>query len=154
MRRLVVTVAAVAAWLSFGAAARADISVCNDFGATIHVALAYPNGDKFTAAGWWSVDPGKCLDVNFSFSGATLYYSADSDDYKEGGRTHRYHWGNQKKLYVSAKKFDTDEAERHRRGSQGQMFSSLQLTDQQQGKPLQITLHFQEGSTSINVKIK
>lgn len=79
------TAAATAAILSFGSAARADISVCNDFVATIHVALAYPNGDKFTAAGWWNVDSNKCVDVNFSFSGDALYYSADSNNYRQGG---------------------------------------------------------------------
>ncbi len=154
MRYLIVTSCAAVALLSFGSAARADISVCNDFTASVHVALAYQNGNAFTAAGWWNVDPNKCVDVNFPFTGATLYYSADSDSYKEGGRTAHYHWGNQKKLYVTDRKFNTDDAEHHRRGSKAEMFSLLQLTEQQQGKPVQITLHFQKGSTSINVKIK
>lgn len=154
MRYLIVTAGAVAAFLSFGSGARADISVCNDFVATVHVAFAYPNGEKVTAAGWWSVDPKKCADVNFPFTGATLYYTANSDNYKQGRKTYHDHWGNKKELYVTSKKFNTDDAQSRRRGTKGQMFSLFELAKPLQGKPVQITFHFQKGSTSINAKGK
>lgn len=70
------------------------------------------------------------------------------------GRTYHDHWGNKKQLFVSDRKFNTDDAGARRRGTKGEMFSVAQLSKQQQGKPVQITLHFQKGSTSIDIKVK
>jgi uncharacterized membrane protein len=154
MRTLAVTAAAAAALLSFGSAARADISVCNDFIATIYVAFAYPNGNNFTAGGWWNIGPNKCLSVYFPFTGPTLYYSADSGEYRVGRRSYHDHWGNKQKLYVTTREFTTDDAVHYRRGTKSEMFSLVEISSQLQGKPVQITLHFQKGSTSINIKAK
>ena len=154
MRCLASAAAAIAAVLFLGSTARADISVCNDFVAPIHVAFAYQVQGNFTAAGWWSVDPNKCADADFSFQGATLYYAADFGLYKTGRRTAHDHWGNKTKLFVTSKKFTFDNAGQRRRGARSEMFSQIELTTQQQANPVTITFHFVQGSTTINVKMK
>jgi uncharacterized membrane protein len=147
-------VAFVVAFLAFGSAARADISICNDFVASIDVALAYPTDEAFVGAGWWRVEPNKCISPNFAFHGDALYYTADSDDYKEGNKSFADHWGNKINLYVTDKAFNTDAADRPWGTAKSEMFSAVELTDQQKGKALVITLHFSKGTTSIDVKIK
>jgi uncharacterized membrane protein len=154
MRCLASAAATIAGVLVLSSPARADISVCNDFVAPIHVAFAYQVQGKFTAEGWWSVAPNKCTATDFSFQGSTLYYAADSDSYKSGRGTSHDHWGNKTKLFVTRKKFTSDNASQHRRGTRSEMFSQIELTPQQHAKPVTITLHFTQGSTTINVKMK
>jgi hypothetical protein len=84
-----ITALVIVALFGLSSAALADISVCNDFRARIRVALASENGGAFPAAGWWAVDPKACRDVAFPFQGAVLYYTADSDPYREGNKTLR-----------------------------------------------------------------
>jgi uncharacterized membrane protein len=68
---------AIAAFLVLGSAAKADIVVCNDIQAPIHVAFAYQARDGFTAAGWWNVEADECRPVDFMLEGATHNYSAN-----------------------------------------------------------------------------
>lgn len=152
MRRPAIATIAIAAFLSFGSAAQADIIVCNDFRARIHVAFAYQDQRNFPAAGWWSVGPNSCQTIDFSFQGSTLYYAADSDDYKDGRATNHDHWGNKVKLFVAERKFDFDNADSPRRGTVAKMFSSYDIPPQFSGKPVTITFHFVSGSTTINAK--
>lgn len=152
MRHLTRIAASVAAVVFMGSAARAEITVCNDFQAPIHVAFAYENEGRYTAAGWWSVEPQACQPVDFAFQGAALYYAADSDNYKEGRLTKHDHWGNKVKLYVTKKDFKFDDAGQRRRGASAEMFSSAALTQPPQGKSLSITCHFKSGGTTIVTK--
>jgi tetratricopeptide (TPR) repeat protein len=131
-----------------------EISICNDFSARIHVAFAFQNQGNFTAAGWWDVDPKKCVPADFSFPGATLYYAADSDNFKDGSDSVREHWGNETSLYVSSQKFNFDSAEQKRAETPSEKFSSIELTAQQQGRPVVITFHFTTGQTTTDVVIK
>jgi len=151
MRCLPVVITAIAAFLFVGSQARADISVCNDFRARIHVAFAYQNQRNLPASGWWSVEPHACQTVEFSFQGSTLYYAADSEDYREGGATNRDHWGNKIKLFVSDRKFDFDDAESPRRGATAKMFSLYEIPQSYLGKPMTITFHFVSGNTNITL---
>jgi uncharacterized membrane protein len=154
VRRLTPVAAAIAGSLFVGAAPQSEISLCNDFHAKIFVALAYLDQGTFTARGWWSIDPHKCEPADFLFPGSTIYYTADSDDYKEGGKSMTDHWGNKTQLYISDKKFKFDHAENSRDGTSGEMFSLVDLTEKQQLKPVTITFHFTSGSTTTDVEIK
>ena len=69
MRRLATATSIIAAFLLVGSAARADIMVCNDFHAPIHVAFASQDKGHFNAAGWWTVAPKACHAVDFAFRG-------------------------------------------------------------------------------------
>jgi uncharacterized membrane protein len=150
-RRLATVTTAVAISLILGAAAKADIMVCNDIAAPIHVAFAYPDRDGFTASGWWNIESNECQRVDFQFQGPTLYYSADSDGYRDGRATSRDHWGNKEKLFVTRTKFDFDNADRSRRGTRAELFSSYEIPPSYLGKPTAITFHFIHGSTNINI---
>jgi uncharacterized membrane protein len=152
MRRLVTATTTIAIFLVLGSVAEADITVCNDIRAPIHVAFANQAEDGFSASGWWNVEPNDCKPVDFPFEGAVLYYSADSDEYRDGRATSRDHWGNKVRLFVTRTRFDFDNAERSRRGTRAEMFSSYEVPPSYLGKPAAITLHFTHGSTTINVK--
>jgi uncharacterized membrane protein len=155
MTKSLTAAAAIATFLVLGSAAKADIVVCNDIGAPIHVAFAYPaQGGGFTAAGWWNVEPNECHPVDFLLDGPALYYSANSDGYRDGRMTSRDHWGNKEELFVPKTKFDFDNAERIRRSARPEMFSSYEIPQGFTGKPTTITLHFVHGSTSITIKGK
>ena len=142
--------------LSFGlcAAAHADIVACNDFRAPIRVALAYEREGGIASAGWWRVEPNACRDIDFAFAGATLYYTADSEPYKDGSKTFRDHWGNKKELFIPSKDFKTNEANRKERNAKPVMFSQTELSPQQQAKPVVITYRFSSGTTTTNIKFK
>jgi uncharacterized membrane protein len=154
MRRLTSVASAIVGLLLLDAAPGSEISICNGFAVRIYVALAFQDQGNFTAAGWWSVDPNKCEPADFSFQGATLYYAADSDQYKQGSGMAQEHWGNKTNLYVSTQKFNFDNAESNRSNTKGEMFSSIELTAQQQTTPVTITFHFVPGNTTTSVAIK
>ncbi len=155
MLRLVSLGTMLVAVLVFNSAARADISVCNEFTARIHVAFAYPVEERFTGQGWWNVDPNQCAVIDFSFQGGRLYYTADSDEYKSGGTSRsRDHWGNKTPLFLTRKDFKSNDLNKQHPGTKREMFSYVELTAQQQANPVTITFHFVSGSTTINVKMK
>ena len=118
------------------------------------MALAAENGSAFQAAGWWAVDPNACRDIDFPFQGAALYYTADSDPYREGNKTLQDHWGNKKELYVGTKDFKFDRAEQRQPGSKPSKFSSATVSDKLQGKPISIVIRFTSGNTTVTVKAK
>jgi uncharacterized membrane protein len=149
--RCLAVFATVAAVLFVGSEARADMSVCNDFRARVRVAFAYQNQRNVPASGWWSVEPGICQKVDFSFQGAALYYAADSDRYKDGAKTSHDHWGNKLKLFVSDTKFDFDDAQSPRSGTTTEMFSLYEVPPQFLGKPTSIAFHFLSGKTNITI---
>jgi uncharacterized membrane protein len=153
-KSLTAAAAAIATFLMLGSAAKADIVVCNDIDAQIHVAFAYQARDGFAAAGWWNVEANECRPVDFLFDGATLYYSANSDRYRDGRAINRDHWGNKEELFVTRAKFDFDNAERSRRGTRPEMFSLYDIPQAYLGKSTTITFHFVHGSTTINIRGK
>lgn len=142
---------AIAVLLFVKSEARADISVCNDFRARIHVAFAYQNQRNVPASGWWTVEPNVCEKVDFSFQGAALYYAADSDNYTQGTATSHDHWGNKIKLFVGDTKFDFDDAQSPRRDATTEMFSLYEIPQQYRGKPAKIIFHFLGGKTNITI---
>lgn len=148
------TTLAVVSIIATSPAAMADISVCNEFRARVHVALAYEDSSGFHSAGWWSVDPNACRDIDFSFQSSTLYFTANSDSYREGRQTMTYHWGNKKELFVGSKDFRFDDADRRRRGGKPAMFSFATLSPQLQSKPVTITIRFALGGTTTSIKPK
>jgi uncharacterized membrane protein len=153
MKPLATTALTIAVSLLLGSAASADITVCNEFLATIHVTLANQEGGSYTAAGWWTVPKNSCQDVDFTLQGDTLHYTADSDDYKSGRDTKHDHWGNKVQLFVGSrvsKKFSFTNAEKSRPGAKPEMFSSATMTQQPQPKAVAITVHFKQGGTSID----
>jgi len=151
MRRLATATSIIAAFLLLGSAARADIMVCNDFRAPIHVAFASQDKGRFNAAGWWTVAPKTCHAVDFAFRGATLYYTADSDSYQDGSATSKVHWGNVVQLFVTSEDFKLDNAEASRDGATAQKFSLAEIPLQFGENPVTMTLHFAQGSTTVNV---
>jgi uncharacterized membrane protein len=125
MRCRATVAAAIAALLGFGSAARAAVTVCNEDSATIHVAFANHVNGSYTTAGWWSVPLNACQDVDFTPQGDTLYFTADSDDYVNNGRTVTTHWGNQVQLFVSSNrssKFNYTNADKSRNGARRETF--------------------------------
>jgi uncharacterized membrane protein len=142
----------VLAFLLLGGVAKADVTVCNDFRAPIHVVFAYPDHDDFTATGWWNVGSNSCQTADFVFQGNDLYYAADSDDYKDGRFTKHDHWGNKVKLFVNKDNFKSDNAKHSRRGAKAEMFSLVQVSQPDPAKPPKITFHFMPGKTSIDIK--
>lgn len=155
MRRFATLPVSLVVVFGICSAARADIVACNDFRAPLRVALAYERDGRIAAAGWWSVQPNACRDIDFSFSGATLYYAADSEPYQDGGKTYRDHWGNKKELFVPSKDFKTSDAANSKaRGAKSEMFSMTSLSPQQQAKPVAITFRFNSGNTTTQIKFK
>jgi len=154
MQRFVMRIAAFVLLLAPMSAAYADIVVCNDFRVRVRVALAFEGPSGIASAGWWSVEPNACKDIDFAFPGASFYYAADSDSYKEGGSSMRDHWGNKKELFVPTKDFKTDDAGRKRRDAKPVKFSEVRLSELQQSKPVVITLRFSSGTTTTQIKIK
>ena len=149
--RCLAVFATVAIFLFAGTAAKAELSVCNDFRARIHVAFAYPNQRDVPASGWWSVEPNACQTIDFKFEGATLYYTADSDSYRDSSKTSRDHWGNKIKLFVRDTKFDFDDAQTRRHGTTGEMFSSYVIPQQYIGRFTKLEFHFVSGKTNITI---
>ena len=142
----------IAFLLAPAGAAKADITICNDFGATVHVALAYPDHDDYAASGWWTVEPRACKPAEFAFQGTELYYTADSNQYKAGRATKTDHWGDKLKLFVSRKDFKSDAANQRRAGAKPEMFGVVQVARPNPASNPTITFHFKPGGTSINVK--
>lgn len=151
---ILMRIAAASLILATTSAARADIVVCNDFRARVRVALAFESPSGIVSAGWWSVEPNACKDIDFTFTGPTFFYTANSDSYKEGRSTMRDHWGNKRELFVPSKDFKTDDAGRKRRDAKPVKFSEVRLSEQQQSKPVLITLRFSSGTTTTQIKIK
>ncbi len=153
MKHLATTASSVAALLALGSVAQADIRVCNEFVAAIHVALAKQEGGSYTVGGWWTVPKNSCQDVDFTLEADTLYYAADSDDYRSGRETRHDHWGNKIQLFVGSRfgnKFNFANADKGRAGAKPEMFSSATMTQQSQPKAVAITVHFKQGGTSID----
>ncbi len=150
MRRLATATSMIAAFLLLGSAARADIMVCNDFRAPIHVAFASKNKGGFSAAGWWTVAPKDCQAVNFAFRGATLFYTADSDSYQVGNAVGQNHWGNVVQLFVTSEDFKLDNADVSRDGAKAEKFSLAEIPPLFGGNPVTITIHFSQGSVTVN----
>lgn len=144
--------AAFAAVSMLGSAAQASITVCNEFHTSARVAFAYQDKDGYTAAGWWRVAKDACQEVDFTPQGDTFFYTADSDTYKSGRDTKRYHWGNKLRLFVSDKDFNFTNAEKSRRGTNAEMFSPTNITAPQMNTL--ITIRLKEGGTTIESKSK
>jgi uncharacterized membrane protein len=151
MSRLATATSIIAAFFLLGSAAQADIMVCNDFRAPIHVAFASQNKGGFNAAGWWTVAPKACQAVDFAFKGATLYYTADSDNYQIEKATAQDHWGNVVQLFVTSEDFKLDNADVSRDGAKAEKFSLAEIPPLFGGNPVTITLHFSQGSVTVNV---
>ncbi len=152
MNRLVTYALAAATLALAGNAAHADVTVCNDFGAPVYVALAADESGAVHAAGWWSVDPHECKGVDFAFQGTSLYYTADSAPYRAGGATNRDHWGNKRALYVAKSRFSSDDAQVRRPGTRQSLFGEAVVGGQLRGKPVSVTLRFSPGSTTVSMK--
>lgn len=149
VRNLDVGAGGVAGVVLAGSAMATDMSVCNEFRAPIRAAFAYEKDGKYTAAGWWRVEPKACQKVPFPFEGTTLYYMAISDAYKEGRYTKTYSWGNKVQLFLPDKDFQFDNASQRRPGASAHMFSTTPLTPPAAGKTLSITVQYKEGGTTI-----
>jgi uncharacterized membrane protein len=149
MRHLATAMSTIVTFLSLSSAAFADITVCNESPATIHVAFANQDAGSYTAAGWWTVAPDACQDVQFTLQGDTLYYTADSDSYKSGRYTKRDHWGNKLKLFVGRKTFSFSDADKRHPGTKAEMFSSATKSQQPPGKDVAISVHFKPGGTTV-----
>jgi len=154
MRLILSVMLAIVAQLALSSAALADITVCNSFRTRIRVALGYEDSNGFHAAGWWAVDANACRNVDFPFQGSVLYYTAVSNSYREGRKTFHNTWGNEKKLFVPRKDFKIDYADHRRRGAKPTMFSLAKVSEQLQSKPIEITLSFTSGSTTVSMKSK
>ncbi len=150
MRHFATIAAAIAALLGLGSAARANISVCNEYSATIHVALANQVSGSYTATGWWTVPKSACQDVDFTLQSPTFFYVAVSDDNE--------HWGNKVQLYVSTKmtgKFNYTNADKRRSGAKAEMFGSATMgQDQSLAKLATLTLHIKNDGSSIEFTTK
>jgi uncharacterized membrane protein len=144
--------AAAVAFACASSAAKAEIIICNDFRAPIRVAFASENQGNFTASGWWVIKRDACETTDFAVEGTTLHYTADSDEYKNGSGKARDHWGNKTRLFVTEKKFTFEHAEERRRGTKAQMFGAGTVPEPTKDRPVQITLRFTSGNTSITVK--
>src|SRR5258707_2511832 len=83
-----------------------------------------------------------------------LYYAADSASYRSGRATAKDHWGNKRPLFVSNQSFDTNNAEQRRRGTRMALFSEAVVAQALRSKPVEITLRFSPGNTTINMKSK
>jgi uncharacterized membrane protein len=152
--RCLATIATVAILLFASSGARAaDISVCNDFRARIHVAFGYQNQRNIPASGWWVIEPNVCQKVEFVYQGSTIYYTAESDDYADGSATSHDHWGNKISLFVTNTRFDVDDAQAPRSGATTKMFSLYEIPPQFLGKPASIVFHFRSRNTDINITL-
>jgi uncharacterized membrane protein len=153
MLRLASPACAIAALLLFGAPAAAQVKICNEFVATIHVAFARQDHNGYTAVGWWNVPKGVCQTTTYTLQGGdTLHYAADSDGYRSAGGTRRDHWGNAVKLFVGSKDFNYTNAEKSRSGAKAEMFGTFTAPAKPaiEPPPVAATLHFKPGGTSVD----
>jgi hypothetical protein len=64
------------------------------------------------------------------------------------------HWGGTSSLYVADQAFNYTNAQSNRSGAHAEMFSTVQLSPQQQSTPIVITFHFVPGNTNIDIEPK
>jgi hypothetical protein len=153
MRNVLTSVAAAVAFLIFGSAAQATVTICNKFTVPIHVAFADPVGSTYTAVGWWSVPVNNCLNIPYTPQGQTFFYTADSDTFQGSNGPGHDHWGNALQLYVASNltsQFNYTNAAQNRSGAKALQFSSATFDKPVAGAKT-ITLTFQQGSSNFNV---
>ncbi len=59
-RVALVAMLAIAAAIGSGAAARAELRVCNKSHVLVNLAVGANDGEDFATEGWWTVTPGSC----------------------------------------------------------------------------------------------
>src|SRR5258708_23494353 len=69
MNRFAIFTVAALSPLVLASAARAEVTVCNDFVTRVYVALAADDAGGAYAKGWWAVEPNACRAVDFPFEG-------------------------------------------------------------------------------------
>ena len=149
-----IVAAAVSVLLGVGSAAGATtVTVCNESPATAHVAFANEIKGSYTTTGWWTIPLDSCQDVDFTLQGDTLYFTADSDVYKDSGRTVTNHWGtSQLSLFVSSNhsgKFNYTNAQKSRGGAKSEQFQPDSVGDHPE-KLAKITVHIKKVGSSVD----
>ena len=151
MHRLASLACVIAGLLLSGSPAAAQVNICNEFVATIHVALARQDHNGYAAVGWWDVPKGLARPPPTRSRAATpSNYAANSDGYKGAGGTRRDYWGNAVKLFVDSKDFNFTNAEKTRPGAKAEMFGSFTAPAKPaiEPPPVAATLHFKPGGTA------
>ena len=131
---------------------RADAKICNDFRATINVALAYERKASFVSEGWWRVESNACRDA--PFNGLDFFYAAESDKYREAGAQKQDMWGKGRQFYVGTGTFKFEDAERSRRNARSRPFTKVTIPEVHRSQPFVATLRFRSGTTTAEVKRK
>lgn len=133
-----------------GSSAQAEMTIGNDFHATIFAAFAFRDRGDFIAAGRWSAAPNPSASVDFTFPGATFYCTADSDSRQEVGAAVHYRRGDDTSMFATDAKFNFDHAERARASAKTGMFSATSISQILVGSPYTVTIHFKQGGAEID----
>lgn len=131
-------------------ASRAEIVFCNQFARRIYVAIAYQqtNG-SFVSRGWMSLEPGACSPFDTALRVKTFFYRAQSEKYRDAGRTERYIWGKGWQFAIwENDNFQYYHAEQRVFNSTLKEFSKSLETD---GEELSEKLTFREGGTDEEI---
>lgn len=153
--RLAVSPLALAAVLAAAAPARADVVVCNDLQAALHVAIAYQDAGSVTSHGWWRVEGRQCREL--PFSPLDFFYAAESEQYWEGGKIVQHTWGRGRRLFVGSGKwhqFKLARAEQARQGAREIGFTSFAVGEAHRAKPHVVTIRFRPGTTTVETRLK
>jgi hypothetical protein len=150
LRKTFGRVSIIALPLLFGgpaAAGEGEISFCNNFPHTVHIAIAYLQTDvnNHLSRGWLNVGTGKCYVFDTAVRVQTFYYRAESDPYKEGKDKVKMNWGKGQKFAIRDGGFQIYGAEKASSGSKLVEFSKGPVSA---GAPLTAIVTFNADGTS------
>jgi uncharacterized membrane protein len=136
--------------LLFGGPASAgegEISFCNEFPHTVHIAIAYLQTDvnNHLSRGWLNVGTGKCYVFDTAVKVQTFYYRAESDPYKEGKDKVKMNWGKGQQFAIRDGSFQIYGAEKAASGAKLVEFSKGPVST---GAPLTAIVTFNADGTS------
>jgi uncharacterized membrane protein len=140
----------VAFSLLFGGPASAgegEISFCNKFPHTVHIAIAYLQTDvnNHLSRGWLNVGTDKCYVFDTAVRVQTFYYRAESDPYKEGKDKVKMNWGKGQQFAIRHGSFQIYGAEKAASGAKLVEFSKGPVST---GAPLTAIVTFNADGTS------
>jgi uncharacterized membrane protein len=129
------------------AAGEGEISFCNNFPHTVHIAIAYLQTDvnNHLSRGWLNVGTGKCYVFDTAIRVQTFSYRAESDPYKEGKDKVKMNWGKGQQFAIRDGSFQIYGAEKAPSGAKLVEFSKGPVST---GAPLTAIVTFNEDGTS------
>jgi uncharacterized protein DUF1036 len=120
----------ILAYLALALPAAAGLKVCNKYGRTVHLALAFEQLDgSFVSQGWLGTKPAACETVNLI--AVPQYYRFETDEWTQGRLTLRKDWpqtragSGRAQFYITYDEFRFTNAQVPRRGARKEDFGKI-----------------------------